>query len=70
LALAVYASQWSLLAPTQNSLPAAGQALPGGIGYPQSSYERFQTVVILLSQAFLAQGHFTKVIARPRLRIK
>ena len=51
LALAVYASQWSLLAPTQDSLPAAGQALPGGIGYPQGSYERFQTVVILLSQA-------------------
>ena len=34
LALAVYASQWSLLAPTQDSLPAAGQALPGGIGLP------------------------------------
>src|SRR5437660_8629561 len=26
---------------TQNSLPAAGQALPDGIGYPQGSDERF-----------------------------
>jgi hypothetical protein len=26
---------------TQNSLPAAGQALPGGIEYPQGSDERF-----------------------------
>ena len=26
---------------TQDSLPAAGQALPGGIRYPQGSYERF-----------------------------
>ena len=27
--------------PTQDSLPAAGYALPGGIGYPQGGYERF-----------------------------
>ena len=27
--------------PTQDSLPAAGYALPSGIGYPQSGYERF-----------------------------
>jgi len=60
LALAVYASQWSLLAPTQDSLPAAGQALPGGIGYPQGSDERFQTVFLLLSQVFLAQGRITQ----------
>src|SRR3954469_9160654 len=26
---------------TQDSLPAAGQALPDGIGYPQGSNERF-----------------------------
>src|SRR3954452_16409047 len=26
---------------TQDSLPAAGQALPGGVGYPQGSCERF-----------------------------
>ena len=50
LALAVYASQWSLLAPTQDWLAVAGQALPGGIGDPQGSDERFQTVVLLLSQ--------------------
>src|SRR5215210_2357515 len=30
-ALAVYASQWESPPPTQDSLPAAGQALPGGI---------------------------------------
>ena len=34
LALTVYASQCGLHRPTQDSLPAAGQALPGGIGYP------------------------------------
>ena len=41
---------------TQDSLPAAGQALPGGLD-PQGSNERFQSVLhlILLSQACLAQ---------------
>ena len=29
---------------TQDSLPAAGQALPDGLGYPQGSIERFQGV--------------------------
>jgi len=29
---------------TQDSLPAAGQALPDGLGYPQGSNERFQGV--------------------------
>ena len=28
--------------PAQDSLPAAGYALPGGIGYPQGGYEKFQ----------------------------
>ena len=43
---------------TQDSLPAAGQALPGGLD-PQGSNERFQSVLhlILLSQACLAQCH-------------
>jgi len=41
LALAVHASQWPSLTPTQDSLPAAGQALPRGIGYPQGSSKRF-----------------------------
>ncbi len=37
---------------TQDSLPAAGQALPGGIGYPLGSNERFQLLHrLLLSQA-------------------
>ena len=39
--LAVYASQWRSPAPTQDSLPAAGPALPDGIGYPQGFNERF-----------------------------
>ena len=46
---------------TQDSLPGAGQALPGGIGYPQGSAERFQSQsghLIPLSQAFVAQGSF------------
>jgi hypothetical protein len=42
-ALAVYASWYGLRRRcTQDSLPAAGQALLGGIVYPQGSYERFQ----------------------------
>jgi hypothetical protein len=44
---------------TQDSLLVAGQALPGGIGYPQGSYEKFPRCVlhlILLSQAFPGAG--------------
>ena len=40
---------------TQDSLPAVGQTLPGGTGYPQGPNERFPHVSphdILLSQAF------------------
>src|SRR5258707_7130470 len=55
--LAVYASSRALPHATQSSLPAAGQALPDGIGYPQGCYERFLMLLILLSRAFLAQGH-------------
>src|SRR5437773_940878 len=55
--LAVYASSRALPHATQNSLPAAGQALPDGISYPQGCYERFLMLLILLSRAFLAQGH-------------
>jgi hypothetical protein len=40
-ALAVYASSSGSPRPTQDALPAACQALPGGIGSPQGSYERF-----------------------------
>jgi hypothetical protein len=39
---------------TQDSFPAAGPALPGGVGYPQGSSERFLRFGFLLSQAFLA----------------
>ncbi len=55
--LAVYASSRALPHATQNSLPAAGQALPDGISYPQGCYERFLMLLILPSRAFLAQGH-------------
>ena len=41
---------------TQDSLPAAGQALPDGIGYPQGSNERFQVCGYPPFQSFLAQG--------------
>src|SRR5208337_2684572 len=39
--LAVYASQWKLPTTAQDSLPAAGPALPDGVGYPQGFDERF-----------------------------
>ena len=58
--LAVYASPSSLPHPTQDSLPAAGQALPDGLSTRRVSAERFQSCLghlILLSQACLAQFH-------------
>ena len=54
--LAVYASWGRLPAATQDSLPAAGPALPGGIGYPQGSDERFRAVSCSPFPSFLAQG--------------
>ena len=39
--LAVYTSQWRSPATTQDSLPAAGPALPDRIGDPQGSCKRF-----------------------------
>src|SRR5262249_28137962 len=52
----------SRLPRTQDSLPAAGHALPGGIGYPQGSNERFP-VYLLHPSSFprlrLAQFHYT-----------
>ena len=39
--LPVYASSRTLPHATQHSVPAAGQALPGGIGYPLGSIRRF-----------------------------
>jgi hypothetical protein len=40
---------------TQDSLPATGQALPDGAGYPQGPNERFPRYIRFpLSQAFLA----------------
>jgi hypothetical protein len=49
--LAVYASSWGLPAITQDSLPAAGPALPDGMSYPQGSYKRFHVMTILLFRA-------------------
>ncbi len=52
--LTVYASSSGSPHPTQNSLPAAGPALPVGIGYPKGSSERFPSCflhLIPLSQA-------------------
>jgi hypothetical protein len=40
---------------TQDSLPAAGPALPDGIGYPQGSEERFH-ITDPPFPSFLAQG--------------
>ena len=55
--LAVYASQWKSPAPTQDSLPAAGPALPDGIGYPQGSDKRFHIASDPPFPSFVAQGH-------------
>ena len=42
---------------TQDSLPAAGPALPDGIGYPQGSDERFRAISCPPLPSFLAQCH-------------
>jgi hypothetical protein len=49
---AVYASPRQLPAPTQDSLLAAGQALPGGIEYPQGPAERFPSCSYYISSPF------------------
>ena len=53
--LAVYASQGWSPTTTQDSLSAAGPALPDGIGYPQGSYKRFQVCGFPPLPSFLAQ---------------
>src|SRR5208337_2932623 len=42
----------------QDSLPAAGPALPGGIGYPQGSCERFHGCDDSPFPSFLARCQF------------
>jgi len=42
----------------QDSLPAAGPALPGGIGYPQGSCERFHGCNDSPFPSFLARCQF------------
>ena len=54
--LAVYASPGLLPHPTQNSLPAAGQALPGGLStrrVPTKGFKAVSLHLILPSQALL-----------------
>ena len=46
--LAVYASQCGLPRPTQNSLPAAGQALPGGLSTHKVPMKGFRSVSLHL----------------------
>ena len=51
---------------TQDSLPAAGQALPGGISYPQGSDERFlSSSLVLLSQLL---GAMSVLFSRTKVR--
>src|SRR4051794_25220066 len=56
--LAVYASQGRSPATTQDSLPAAGPALPDGIGYPQGPCKRFQAVLSSFSELLGARSDF------------
>ena len=60
LVLAVYASQEPLRATTQDSLPAAGWALPGEIGYSRDDDERFQRSALFspFPELVLAQCQF------------
>ena len=60
--LAVYASQWRSPAPTQDSLPAAGPALPDGIGYPQGFNERFPSSRLFLLPTGFGLGARTSLI--------
>ena len=53
---AVYASPWRLPATAQDSLPAAGPALPDGIGYPQGFNERFHISDDSPFPSLVAQG--------------
>src|SRR5271157_231677 len=62
--LAVYASSWRLPAIMQDSLPAAGPALPGGIGYPQGSCERFHGCNDSPFPSFLARGQTLFLVSK------
>ncbi len=69
LGLAVYASPGALPHKTQNSLPAAGQALPGGDWCPAGLLRKVSDMIVLLSRAYLAQGHPENTL-NPRTPIK
>ena len=62
--LAVYASPGVLPHKTQNSLPAARQALPGGIGYPQGCAERFQCLKHLLLSGALPGARAFRICSK------
>jgi hypothetical protein len=53
--------KWKSPVTAQDSLPAAGPALPGGIGYPQGSDEGFH-IADSPFPSFLAQGQ-TELLA-------
>ena len=54
--LAVYASSPRSLVTTQDSLPTAGQALPGGTAYPLGSLAGFQSRLHLILPAQASPG--------------
>src|SRR5260370_37303253 len=72
-ARAVYASPLGL--PQDDARLASGclASFPGGIGYPQGSYERFPVCFLhpfLLSQTFLTQRHSPRTQATPERSFK
>jgi len=52
----------------QDSLPAAGPALPGGIGYPQGSCERFHGCNDSPFPSFLARCQTLFLVSKPQTK--
>jgi hypothetical protein len=55
---------------TQDSLPAVGQTLPDGLGYPQGSIERFHDVSYIdppFPSSLVAQTGWPRAVSRPGL---
>jgi hypothetical protein len=64
--LAVYASQYGLLRPTQHSLPVVGQPLPGRL-ILQGFYKGFDGLTLCHSSSFLQaswRNHIVFMIGR------
>src|SRR5262249_31573814 len=64
--LVVYASSLRSPGSMQDSLLAAGQALPGGIGYPLGSYERFPRCIPYIFSPFPKLSGRKNAQAHPR----